>query len=397
MASNVDLKPSVEASASASPNSSMSSSSTPPSSVDWQSQRGHASSKEPRVHDLEAEEEEEEEEEEEVIEVIDLTRPERVGSYPQPDFLSRIPGFDRQMSFELPTLQRLVSRSSESAERSQHRPRRPVEVHEIPDDDDDNNDDDHWDRYGRNTVRIDSEVREVQLDPRHPWAQGPIELITRPMYRGTVRTLKGKTQRQLEDVVVVDERPPPVNGGQIESDDEEEEGPKDDGAIKGRDSIGNEWARELQRASEEAFRSSILQRSSPSRARSHSREPRSRSHSFMASASPSPFPVTPSHPTDRSSRIKHRGEHRFSPVARPPSPVPLILRPETLPSPPAPSSTQAVQVIAKHLLLSSQSTPTPFPISPLPTRPPLSPQLPLLSPPPPPPPPIPPPDHHAVP
>ncbi|KAF9272185.1 hypothetical protein BGZ68_002630, partial [Mortierella alpina] len=60
-----------------------------------------------------------------------------------------------------------------------------------------------------------------------------------------------------------------------------------------------------------------------------------------------PFPITPSHPADRSSRIKRRGEHRFSPVARPPSPVPLILRPETLPSPPAPSSTQAVQVIAK--------------------------------------------------
>lgn len=337
----MDLTPSVEASASASPNSSMSSSSTPPSSVDWQSRRGHASSKEPRVHDLEAEEEEE------VIEVIDLTRPERVGSYPQPDFLSRVPGFDRQMSFELPTLQRLVSRSSESVERSQNRPRRPIEVHEIPDDDDDNDNDDNWDRYGRNTVRIDSEVREVQLDPRHPWAQGPIELITRPMYRSTVRTLKGKGQRQLEDVVVVGERPPPVNGGQTESDDEEDHGAGDNGATKRKESTEHEWARELQRASEEAFRSSLLRRRSPTRARSHSREPRSRSHSFMASASPSPFPITPSHPADRSSRIKRRGEHRFSPVARPPSPVPLILRPETLPSPPAPSSTQAVQVIAK--------------------------------------------------
>ncbi|KAF9944866.1 hypothetical protein BGZ70_004269, partial [Mortierella alpina] len=221
----------------------MSSSSTPPSSVDWQSRRGHASSKKPRVHDLEAEEDKEGEEEEEVIEVIDLTRPERVGSYPQPDFLSRVPGFDRQMSFELPTLQRLVSRSSESAERSQNRPRRPVEVHEIPDDDDDNDDDDRWDRYGRNTVRIDSEVREVQLDPRHPWAQGPIELITRPMYRGTVRTLEGKNQRQLEDVVVVDERPPPVNGGQIESDDEEDHGAEDKEAIKGKDSIAHDFAR----------------------------------------------------------------------------------------------------------------------------------------------------------
>ncbi|KAG0202805.1 hypothetical protein BGX28_004786 [Mortierella sp. GBA30] len=330
---NVDLT-SVEASASNSPDSSMSVGSTPPSSVESQSQRSGGRQKAPRVHDLEAEEEE-------VIEVIDLTRPERVTSYPQPDCFPRVPGVERQLSFELPTLQRLVSRSSASVERSQNRSRGSIEILEIADDDDE----DEWDRYGRNTVRIDSEVREVQLDARHPWAQGPIELISRPLYRDSDRTLEGRRQRQLIDVVDVEDR-------------EEEE---DDDCDVTENST-KEWAVDLQRASEPI--STSRQRTSKARARSHTLDTRPQSHSFMAP--PISFPTT-SRQAGRVPRIKSTSQHRYTPVARPPSPVPLILGSEELPSASTTSSSRSsrafrqVSQSTQASLQSSQSSTRPVP------------------------------------
>ncbi|KAG0255891.1 hypothetical protein BGZ95_005644, partial [Linnemannia exigua] len=159
---------------------------------------------------------------EEVIEVIDLTPQPRIGSYPRGDSLARVPGLSPQHSFQLPTLQRLVSRSSQSVERSQTRPtnRSPnnsIDILEIPDDNDEEDDD----FYGRDTVRIDSEVREVQLDPRHPWARGPIQLILPTEDR---LELEDQRRPQIEDVVDVDDHLPAVDYAEIESDSEEEEG-----------------------------------------------------------------------------------------------------------------------------------------------------------------------------
>ncbi|KAG0374068.1 hypothetical protein BGX24_010878 [Mortierella sp. AD032] len=158
---------------------------------------------------------------EEVIEVIDLTPQPRFGSYPRGDSLARVPGLSPQHSFQLPTLQRLVSRSSQSVERSQTRPtnRSPnnsIDILEIPDDNDDEDDD----FYGRDTVRIDSEVREVQLDPRHPWSRGPIQLILPAEDR---LELEDQSRPQIEDVVDVDDHLPAVDYAEIESDSEDDD------------------------------------------------------------------------------------------------------------------------------------------------------------------------------
>ncbi|KAF8920489.1 hypothetical protein BGZ58_004321 [Dissophora ornata] len=164
---------------------------------------------------------------EEVIEVIDLTRPERRTNYPRGDSLPRVPGLSPQHSFNLPTLQRLVSRSSESMERSQ--PRRAnnsnssIDVHEIPDDDDEAENDQDDDRFGSNTVRIDSDVHEVQLDPHHPWARGPIQLILSPERSEEDQYLEGQRQRQLEDAIVVDDHLTQIDYEDIESDSELED------------------------------------------------------------------------------------------------------------------------------------------------------------------------------
>lgn len=107
----------------------------------------------------------------------------------------------------------------------------------------------------------------------------------------------------------------------------------------------------LRRASEQPARTFLPKRSSPRRARSHTPEFRSQSYSFLAP--PIVFPI-PSHTTIPSSntttssntsttlttatttittatrssrstnRIQRRTEHRFTPIARVPSPVPLI-------------------------------------------------------------------------
>ncbi|KAF9146178.1 hypothetical protein BGX30_003523 [Mortierella sp. GBA39] len=157
---------------------------------------------------------------EEVIEVIDLTPQPRIGSYPRGDSLPRVPGLTPQHSFQLPTLQRLVSRSSQSVERSQTRPtnrssNNSIDILEISDDNDDDDD-----FYGRDTVRIDSEVREVQLDPHHPWSRGPIQLILPAEDRLEV---EGHRRPQIEDVVDVDDHLPSIDYAEIDSDSEEED------------------------------------------------------------------------------------------------------------------------------------------------------------------------------
>ncbi|KAF9106991.1 hypothetical protein BGX27_008922 [Mortierella sp. AM989] len=159
---------------------------------------------------------------EEVLEVIDLTRPGRRTNYPRIDSLPRVPGLTPQHSFHLPTLQRLVSRSSESMERSQSRRANnsgsSIDVHEILDDEDDNERNDDDDRFGSHTVRIDSEVHEVQLDPHHPWARGPVQLIMSPDRRSDDdQYLEGQRRRRLEDAVIVDDHLAQIDYDYVES------------------------------------------------------------------------------------------------------------------------------------------------------------------------------------
>ncbi|KAF9897628.1 hypothetical protein BX616_005249, partial [Lobosporangium transversale] len=168
---------------------------------------------------------------EEILEVIDLTRPERRSSYPRGDSLPRVAGLNPQHSFSLPTLQRLVSRSSESMERSQSRrlnlSMSSVDVHEIPDDDEDEEAQSQEDRYGNDTIRIDNEVREVQLDPRHPWARGPVQLILSPERNAedNDQYLEGQRQRQLEDAVILEDHLTQIDYDDAESESDVEEIP----------------------------------------------------------------------------------------------------------------------------------------------------------------------------
>ncbi|KAG0240123.1 E3 ubiquitin-protein ligase dtx3L [Mortierella sp. GBA43] len=161
--------------------------------------------------------------EDEVIEVIDLTRPERRDNYPRGDSLPRVPGFTPQHSFQLPTLQRLVSRSSESMERSQRRSTQTlssIDVHEIPDDDDENGGNNDEDRFGNDTVRIDSQVREVQLDPHHPWARGPIQLILSPEPPERHQYAEDQRQRRLEDATLLDDHLVQIDYNDAESEND---------------------------------------------------------------------------------------------------------------------------------------------------------------------------------
>ncbi|KAF8926951.1 hypothetical protein BGZ47_002455 [Haplosporangium gracile] len=273
---------------------------------------------------------------EEVIEIIDLTPQPRIGSYPRGDSLSRVPGLTPQHSFQLPTLQRLVSRSSQSVERSQTRPtnrssNNSIDILEIPDDNDDDDD-----FYGRDTVRIDGEVREVQLDPHHPWSRGPIQLILPAEDR---LELEGHRRPQIEDVVDVDDHLPAIDYAEIESDSEEED-------VRGSQEAEEDGLNERQVDEEVNYILSLRRDSTSGRVVSRRTTPLPpprtvRQGSFPARSPPSFNMRSPSYeaqpitfPTTsrRSTTPLTRGQYRHNPVVRRPSPVRLILRDPAPPS-----------------------------------------------------------------
>ncbi|KAF9426359.1 hypothetical protein BGZ76_002795, partial [Entomortierella beljakovae] len=331
---------------------------------------------------------------EEVLEIIDLTRPERRSDYPRGDSLPRVPGLTSQHSFILPTLQRLVSRSSESMERSQSRRANnsgsTIDVHEILDDDDD----DQEDRFGNNTIRIDSEVREVQLDPHHPWSRGPIQLILSPDRQpddNNDQYLEGQQQRRLEEAILVEDHLAQTDYPDVLSEHGSEEAAEareaqtelveieDDAETDEQIQAHANWILNLRSEASsslpsrrpmppahQSFPSSFSTRSrspsfgsfsnsfishsssfaptSTSRSNSfasptysfHNRSTSFEAPSFSYEAHPSTFPT----PNRRSATPI---THRFSPVSRRPSPVPLVLqnptRPMATPPPPSRSST----------------------------------------------------------
>lgn len=285
----------------------------------------------PTVHTIE-----DDPDNEEVIEIIDLTPQPRISTYPRGDSLHRVPGLTPQHSFQLPTLQRLVSRSSQSMERSQTRPtlRSPdnsIDILEIPDD----NDGDDDDFYGRDTVRIDSEVREVQLDPHHPWSRGPIQLILSTEDR---LETEGYQRPQIEDVVDVDDHLPAIDYAEIESDSDEED-------PRGSQEVEDDGVNERQVDEEVNYILSLRRDSTSGRVVSrrttpHLPPPRSARQgsfparsppSFMRSSSYEAQPITFPTTSRRSTTPLTREEHRYLPVARRPSPVRLILRDPALP------------------------------------------------------------------
>ncbi|KAI8352581.1 hypothetical protein B0O80DRAFT_453444 [Mortierella sp. GBAus27b] len=274
--------------------------------------------------------------EDEVIEVIDLTRPERRDNYPRGDSLPRVPGFTPQHSFQLPTLQRLVSRSSESMERSQRRSTQTlssIDVHEIPDDDDENGGNNDEDRFGNDTVRIDSQVREVQLDPHHPWARGPIQLILSPEPPERHQYAEDQRQRRLEDATLLDDHLVQIDYNDAESENdlsqEAEQEQEREGATTEDDGVTDEQVQaevngilSLRREPRTPSPWPRQTRTSQSRSPGFDTRPSSfGARSFSFEARPSPFPTS-----SRSTTPGTRSTHRFSPVARRPSPVPLILR-----------------------------------------------------------------------
>ncbi|KAF9135658.1 hypothetical protein BG015_003261 [Linnemannia schmuckeri] len=293
--------------------------------------QSNASQAAPTVHSID-----DDPDNEEVIEIIDLTPQPRIGSYPRGDSLPRVPGLTPQHSFQLPTLQRLVSRSSQSVERSQTRPtnrssNNSIDILEIPDDNDDDDD-----FYGRDTVRIDSEVREVQLDPHHPWSRGPIQLILPAENR---LELEGHQRPQIEDVVDVDDHLPAIDYAEIESDSEEED-------VQGSQEAEEDGLNERQVDEEVSYILSLRRDSTSGRVVSRRTTPQPpprtvRQGSFPARSPPSFNMRSPSYeaqpitfPTTsrRSTTPLTRGQHRYNPVVCHPSPVRLILRDPAPPS-----------------------------------------------------------------
>ncbi|KAF9349220.1 hypothetical protein BGX34_001919 [Mortierella sp. NVP85] len=217
----------------------------------------------------------------------------------------------------------------------------PVDVHEIPDDDDDeeNGDNHDTDRFGSNTVRIDNEVHEVQLDPHHPWARGPIQLILSPEPPEVDQYVEDQRQRRLEDAAILEDHLEQVDYDDHESENEarrtesqEREQEQEREPVEIDDGVTDEQVQvevnsilNLVRDVSPWLQQSRTPQSRTPQARSPSFE--ARSHGFEArtfsfEARPSPFPTTSS----RSSTPGSRTTHRFSPVARRPTPVPLILR-----------------------------------------------------------------------
>ncbi|KAF9203788.1 E3 ubiquitin-protein ligase dtx3L [Haplosporangium sp. Z 27] len=335
---------------------------------------------------------------EEVLEVIDLTRPKRRMNYPRSDSLARVPGLTPQHSFQLPTLQRLVSRSSESMERSQSRRANnsgsSIDVHEILDDDDEE-DNNQEDRFGNHTVRIDSEVREVQLDPHHPWARGPIQLIMSPERRNDEdQYLEGQRRRRLEEAVIIDDHLTQIDYAYVESESDAEEvidppeqvDIEDDGVTEEQIQADANWILNLRRNGSRMSNPPSTSRRTPSlHTRPHTPQVRSppfetrapsfqarslfqaRSPSFQARSPPfqarsppfqarsppfqgrsPPFEASSfsfeahSSPFPTSSRRSATPQSNHRPVARRPSVVPFILRSTSPMSSPPPASSSAV-------------------------------------------------------
>ncbi|GJJ69553.1 hypothetical protein EMPS_01900 [Entomortierella parvispora] len=109
--------------------------------------------------------------------VLDVRRPgpRAPEEYPVADSFVRAPDVPRLRDFALPSLQRLSSRSANVIrKRSRQQSSRLGSMESQEDEQLDT------DRYGEDTIRLDDDVWEDQLDEWHPYAQGAIQLINPP-------------------------------------------------------------------------------------------------------------------------------------------------------------------------------------------------------------------------
>ncbi|KAF9282289.1 hypothetical protein BGZ74_002180, partial [Mortierella antarctica] len=158
------------------------------------------------------------------VEIIDITAPTRQRHYPPMDAMPRVPGSSFQEGFRLPSLRRLVSSMEPDSSQSQRsQPQRSssiMSVRLVVQDDDDDITGGYEDRYGRDNVRIDSEVQEVQFDRYHPWAQGPVQFIVpseqhalegTPERRRLEQYEQELGQRQIEQAYDMDDNLPHID------------------------------------------------------------------------------------------------------------------------------------------------------------------------------------------
>ncbi|KAG0033233.1 hypothetical protein BGZ81_009096 [Podila clonocystis] len=172
------------------------------------------------------------------VEIIDITAPTRQRHYPPMDTMPRVPGSSFQEGFRLPSLRRLVSSMEPDSSQSQRsQPQRSssiMSVRLVVQDDDDDITGGYEDRYGRDNVRIDSEVQEVQFDRYHPWAQGPVQFIVpseqhaleeTPEQRRLEQYEQELGQQQIEQAYDMDDNLPHIDYDDVDESSNDEEGP----------------------------------------------------------------------------------------------------------------------------------------------------------------------------
>ncbi|KAF9213835.1 hypothetical protein BGZ59_004771 [Podila verticillata] len=198
-------------------------------------------------------------EDDDKVEIIDITAPARQSHYPPMDAMPRVPGSSFQEGFRLPSLRRLVSSMEPDSSSQRSQPQRSssiMSVRLVVQDDDDDITGGYEDRYGRDNVRIDSEVQEIQFDRYHPWAQGPVQFIV-PTEQHTLedtpeqRRLEQYEQelgrRQIEQAYDMDDNLPHVDyddADESSNDEERHNGSQDQGLTDDEERVSEQQVEE---------------------------------------------------------------------------------------------------------------------------------------------------------
>ncbi|KAF9376491.1 hypothetical protein CPB97_010760 [Podila verticillata] len=199
------------------------------------------------------------EEDDDKVEIIDITAPTRQSHYPPMDAMPRVPGSSFREGFRLPSLRRLVSSMEPDSSSQRSQPQRSssiMSVRLVVQDDDDDITGGYEDRYGRDNVRIDSEVQEIQFDRYHPWAQGPVQFIVpteqhaleeTPEQRRLEQYEQELGQRQIEQAYDMDDNLPYVDyddADESSNDEERHNGSQDQGLTDDEERVSEQQVEE---------------------------------------------------------------------------------------------------------------------------------------------------------
>lgn len=150
--------------------------------------------------------------------VLDVRRPgpRAPEEYPLSDNFVRAPGVPRLRDFALPSLQRLSSRSASVIRKRSRQQSSRLGSMESQDDQTDT------DRYGEDTIRLDDDVWEDQLDEWHPYAQGAIQLINPPEWiPNSERSQDSETRSRSFSFFTDKLTPPPPSSSASDAGEEE--------------------------------------------------------------------------------------------------------------------------------------------------------------------------------